>query len=93
MTNHPEVRAITKNSRGRPLVSREVVVNLIGNTTTETGLSIRSELDEESYPTGRKVTDEQIKGLSDQEREVPRRVELDHPPANRYRIGYFGAPP
>ena len=55
---------ITENWRGRPLVSREVVVNLIGNTTTETGLSIQSELDEGSYPTGRKVTDEQMMGLS-----------------------------
>ncbi len=55
---------ITENWRGRPLVSREVVVNLIGRTTTETGLSIRSELDDGSYPTGRKVTDEQMKGLS-----------------------------
>jgi hypothetical protein len=55
---------ITENWRGRPLVSREVVVNLIGNTTTETGLSIRSELDDGSYPTGRKITDEEMKGLS-----------------------------
>jgi hypothetical protein len=55
---------ITENWRGRPLVSREVVVNLIGKTTTETGLSIRSELDDGSYPTGRKVTDQQMKGLS-----------------------------
>jgi hypothetical protein len=54
---------ITENWRGRPLVSREVVVNLIGHTTTKTGLSIRSELDEGSYPTGRKVSDEQMKGL------------------------------
>jgi Rhodopirellula transposase DDE domain len=54
---------ITENWRGRPLVSREVVVNLIGHTTT-TGLSIRSELDEGSYPTGREVSEEQIKGLS-----------------------------
>jgi hypothetical protein len=44
-------------------VSREVVVNLIGSTTTETGLSIRSELDDGNYPTGRKITDEQMKGL------------------------------
>ena len=36
---------ITENWRGRPLVSREVVVNLIGHTTTKQGLSIRSELD------------------------------------------------
>ena len=55
---------ITENWRGRPLVSRGVVVNLIGHTTTKTGLSIRSELDERSYPTGREVTDEQMEGLS-----------------------------
>jgi hypothetical protein len=55
---------ITENWRGRPLVSREVVVNLIGHTTTETGLAIRSELDEGSYPTGRKVSDEQMQQLS-----------------------------
>jgi hypothetical protein len=54
---------ITENWRGRPLVNREVVVNLIGSTTTDTGLSIRSELDDGNYPTGRKVTDEQMKGL------------------------------
>jgi hypothetical protein len=55
---------ITENWRGRPLVSREVVVNLIGHTTTKTGLAIRSVLDEGSYPTGRAVSDEQMEGLS-----------------------------
>ena len=55
---------ITENWPGRPLVSREVVVNLIGNTTTKTGLSIRSGRDENSYPTGREVTAEQWEGLS-----------------------------
>src|SRR3954454_15743953 len=55
---------ITQNWRGRPLVSREVVVNRIGHPTTQTGLAIRSELDEGSYPTGRKVSDEQMEGLS-----------------------------
>jgi Rhodopirellula transposase DDE domain len=54
---------ITENWRGRPLVSREVVVNLIGHTTTKQGLSIRSELDTNSYPLGRKVTAEQMEGL------------------------------
>jgi transposase len=54
---------ITENWRGRPLVSREVVVNLIGHTTTRTGLAIRSELDEGSYPTGRAVSKEQMDGL------------------------------
>jgi len=55
---------ITENWRGRPLVSREVVVNLIGHTTTKTGLTIQSELDEHRYPTGREVTDKQRESLS-----------------------------
>jgi transposase len=55
---------ITENWRGRPLVSREVVVNLIGHTTTKTGLEIRSELDENRYPTGREVTEQQMDGLA-----------------------------
>jgi transposase len=55
---------ITENWRGRPLVSREVVVNLIGHTTTKAGLEIRAALDENCYPTGREVTDEQMEGLS-----------------------------
>ena len=55
---------ITENWRGRPLVSREVVVHLIGHTTTKTGLAIRSELDENSYPTGREVTDPQMETLA-----------------------------
>ena len=55
---------ITENWRGRPLVSREVVVNLIGHTTTKTGLEIRSELNANSYPTGHEVTDQQLERLS-----------------------------
>jgi hypothetical protein len=55
---------ITENWRGRPLVSREVVVNLIGHTTTKTGLTMRSELDENIYPTGREVTDQQMESLA-----------------------------
>src|SRR5712692_1715376 len=55
---------INENWRGRPLVSREVVVNLIGHTTTKTGLAIRSALDEHSYPTGREVTAEQMESLA-----------------------------
>jgi Rhodopirellula transposase DDE domain len=51
---------ITQNWRGRPLVSRGVVVNLIGHTTTRTGLEIRAELDTNSYETGIKVTDEEL---------------------------------
>jgi len=55
---------ITENWRGRPLVSREVVVNLIGHTTTMKGLVIRSALDDRSYPTGREVTAEQMERLA-----------------------------
>jgi hypothetical protein len=55
---------ITENWRGRPLVSREVVVNLIGSTRTKTGLEIKAELDGGRYPTGREVSDQQMEGLS-----------------------------
>jgi hypothetical protein len=55
---------ITENGRGRPLVSREVVVNLIGPTTTKMGLAIQSELDENRYPTGREVTAQQLESLA-----------------------------
>jgi Rhodopirellula transposase DDE domain len=51
---------ITQNWRGRPLTSREVVVNLIGNTRTRTGLEIHSELDEGAYQTAIKVTDAEL---------------------------------
>ena len=54
---------ITQNWRGRPLTSRAVVVNLIGNTRTSTGLEIHSELDENEYPIGMKVTDEELGGV------------------------------
>jgi len=48
---------ITKNWRGKPLVSREVVVNLISNTTTIKGLKISAVLDENIYESGKKVDD------------------------------------
>jgi transposase len=48
---------ITKNWRGRPLVSRGVMVNLIGHVRTTSGLRIKAELDTNSYPLGIKVSD------------------------------------
>src|SRR6266545_1124557 len=51
---------ITENWRGRPLVSREAIVQLIGSTTTRTGLAIRATLDTGAYPTGIKVTDAEL---------------------------------
>jgi transposase len=51
---------ITQNWRGKPLVSHEVIVNLIANTTTKKGLKVRAELDTNRYETGVKVTDTQL---------------------------------
>ena len=48
---------ITQNWRGRPLVSHEVIVRLIGSTTTRAGLTIRADLDPGTYPTGVKIPD------------------------------------
>ena len=54
---------ITQNSRGRPLVSHEVIVQLIANTATSKGLRIQAELDTRSYSVGNKVTDKELAGL------------------------------
>ena len=54
---------ITQNWRGRPLVSHEVIIQLIANTTTAAGLKIQAELDNGIYPTGIKVSDEDIASL------------------------------
>lgn len=54
---------ITENWRGRPLLSREVVVNLIANTQTTKGLKVNAALDEGQYPTGIQVSDEQFNSI------------------------------
>jgi hypothetical protein len=51
---------ISMNWRGRPLISHEVIVNLIANTTTQQGLTIKAALDTGRYPTGIKVTDHEL---------------------------------
>jgi hypothetical protein len=51
---------ITQNWRGKPLVSHEAMVSLIGNTTTDKGLKIRAELDDNQYETGKKISDEEL---------------------------------
>jgi hypothetical protein len=55
---------ITGNWRGKPLVSHAVIVQLIGATTTTTGLKVRCELDPNAYPAGIKVTDEELAALN-----------------------------
>jgi hypothetical protein len=51
---------ITQNWRGKPLVSREAIVSLIGSTTTRAGLIVRAALDTERYETGIKVSDAEL---------------------------------
>lgn len=55
---------ITENWRGRPLISREVVVNLIASVSTNAGLHIQAELDLNEYPSGIKVSNAQMKKLN-----------------------------
>jgi transposase len=54
---------ISMNWRGQPLVSHEVIVNLIAATTTRKGLQVRAELDSKPYPKGIKVTDEEFAAI------------------------------
>jgi len=51
---------ISMNWRGRPLINVETVVNLIANTTTETGRRIQAELDQGTYRKGLKVSDKEF---------------------------------
>jgi len=55
---------ITMNWRGRPLASLAAIVSLIGSTTTEAGLRVRSEIDKSSYPSGTTVSDEQMASIN-----------------------------
>jgi hypothetical protein len=52
---------ISQNWRGKPLVSHEVIVNLIASTTPGTGLTVRCELDTTTYPKGIRITDQELK--------------------------------
>lgn len=54
---------ISMNWRGKPLVSHEAIVNLIAATTTRKGLKVQAEIDSGQYPTGIKVTDEELETI------------------------------
>jgi hypothetical protein len=54
---------ITQNWRGTPLESLAVIVELIGHTTTTSGLKIRTEIDVSLYPKGQKVTDQEMQQI------------------------------
>ena len=55
---------ITMNWKARPLVSYRVIVDLIGATTTDTGLTVRCELDSADYPKGIVVSDQEMDDLN-----------------------------
>lgn len=54
---------ISQNWRGKPLISHEVIINLIAGTTSKTGLAVKSDLDSNTYPAGIKVSDQQMAEL------------------------------
>jgi hypothetical protein len=54
---------ISQNWRGKPLLSFEVIVNLIAATTTSKGLKVRAEVDEGIYPAGTKIDDKELAGV------------------------------
>jgi len=55
---------ISKNWRGKPLTSLQVIVSLIAATTTATGLKVHSELDTASYQPGIKVSDKDVSEIN-----------------------------
>ena len=55
---------ISSNWRGCPLESYEAVIQLIGNTTTKTGLKIKAKLDKRKYQKGKKVSDEEFESIN-----------------------------
>jgi len=61
---HRLFSAISQNWRGRPLVSHEVIVNLIAGTTNSQGLQVQSGLDMNHYPKGVKVSNEEMATLN-----------------------------
>ncbi len=55
---------ISMNWRGKPLVSHEVIVNLIAATTTKTGLRVKAAVDPGSYPAGVKISDAELAAVN-----------------------------
>lgn len=60
---HSMFSFISQNWRGKPLISHEVIVKLIAATTTKHGLKIRAMLDQNTYPSGRKVSDAELAAI------------------------------
>src|SRR5690349_17466341 len=68
---------ISQNWRGKPLVSHHVIIQLIGATTTKTGLTVTCDIDQSLYPKGIKVSDAEMAAQHSAQC-FPRRLELHH---------------
>ncbi len=55
---------ISQNWRGRPLVSHQVIVDLIAATSTKTGLKVKAQIDTNLYPSGLKVSDQELAAVN-----------------------------
>jgi len=54
---------ISQNWRGKPLVTHQVIVDLIAATSTKTGLKVRAQIDSNRYPPGLKISDQEVAAL------------------------------
>jgi len=54
---------ITRNWRGVPLENYQVVVSLVGSTSTTEGLEVHCRVDENDYPKGRKISDDEMANI------------------------------
>jgi hypothetical protein len=70
---------ITRNWRGKPLLTHQVIVNLICATTTKTGLLVKSRIDERIYPKGASYLGSTTRRCKLASGRLLRRVELHHP--------------
>lgn len=61
---HRLFSSISQNWRGKPLINHEVIINLIGSTTTKTGLKVNCQLDNNTYQKGIKISDEEMAKLN-----------------------------
>jgi Rhodopirellula transposase DDE domain len=55
---------VSLNWRGKPLESLEMIINLIANTSTSTGLKLYAQLDDRTYQRGTEITDEQLAAVN-----------------------------
>jgi hypothetical protein len=91
---HRMFSPITRNRRGRPLVSHEVIIELIANTTTQKGLKIGTEIDTGHYPTGLSVAEAELAASNLKRADFHGEWNYTLPPLRRTKYSsYFDAIP